>query len=77
MNDEKIQLDGFNSLLAFANNQNKEVDKIEIDKLKHFPKHKFKLYSGERLEDMVQSVKEYGVLLPIIVWENNGEFIIL
>ena len=77
MNDEKMPLDDFNSLLAFANNQNKEVDKIEINKLKHFPNHKFKLYSGERLEDMIQSVKEYGVLLPIIVWENNNEFIIL
>ena len=77
MNNEKMPLDDFNSLLAFANNQNKEVDKIEINKLKHFPNHKFKLYSGERLEDMIQSVKEYGVLLPIIVWENNNEFIIL
>ena len=77
MNNEKMPLDDFNSLLAFANNQNKEVDKIEIVKLKHFPNHKFKLYSGERLEDMIQSVKEYGVLLPIIVWENNNEYIIL
>ena len=77
MNNEKMPLDDFNSLLAFANNQNKEVDKIEINKLKHFPNHKFKLYSGQRLEDMIQSVKEYGVLLPIIVWENNNEFIIL
>ena len=77
MNDEKMPLDDFNSLLAFANNQIKEVDKIEINKLKHFPNHKFKLYTGERLEDMIQSVKEYGVLLPIIVWENNNEYIIL
>ena len=77
MNNEKMPLDDFNSLLAFANNQEKEVDKIEIDKLKHFPNHKFKLYSGQRLEDMIQSVKEYGVLLPIIVWENNNEYIIL
>lgn len=77
MNNEKMPLDDFNSLLAFANNQAKEVDKIEIDKLKHFPNHKFKLYSGQRLEDMIQSVKEYGVILPIIVWENNNEYIIL
>ena len=77
MNDEKMPLDDFNSLLAFANNQIKEVNKIEINKLKHFPNHKFKLYTGERLEDMIQSVKEYGVLLPIIVWENNNEYIIL
>lgn len=26
---------------------------------------------------MIQSLKEYGVLLPIIVWKNNNEYIIL
>ena len=74
-----MQLDDFNTLLSFATGQanNKEIEKIEIEKLKHFPNHKFKLYTGERLENMIQSVKEYGVLLPIIVWENNNEYIIL
>ena len=74
-----MQLDDFNTLLSFATGQanNKEIEKIEIEKLKHFPNHKFKLYTGERLENMIQSVKEYGVLLPIIVWENNYEYIIL
>lgn len=79
MSDDKMQLDDFNTLLSFATGQanNKEIEKIEIEKLKHFPNHKFKLYTGERLENMIQSVKEYGVLLPIIVWENNNEYIIL
>lgn len=79
MSDDKMQLDDFNTLLSFATGQanNKEIEKFEIEKLKHFPNHKFKLYTGERLENMIQSVKEYGVLLPIIVWENNYEYIIL
>ena len=73
-----MQLDDFNTLLSFTAKQNKkETEKIQIEKLKSFPNHKFKLYSGERLEDMIQSVKEYGVLLPIIVWKNNNEYIIL
>lgn len=29
--------------------------------------HPFRLYEGERLEDMVQSIREYGVLNPVIV----------
>lgn len=33
----------------------------------HGSNHKFELYSGERLEDMVASIKENGVLSPIIV----------
>ena len=73
-----MQLDDFNTLLSFTAKQNKkETEKIQIEKLKSFPNHKFKLYSGERLEDMIQSVKEYGILLPIIVWKNNNEHIIL
>lgn len=73
-----MYLDDFNTLLSFASKQNKkETEKIQIEKLKSFPNHKFKLYSGERLEDMIQSVKEYGILLPIIVWKNNNEHIIL
>jgi ParB family chromosome partitioning protein len=38
-----------------------------IDDLVPFPDHPFKLYEGERLNDMVRSVKELGVLLPVIV----------
>jgi ParB family chromosome partitioning protein len=40
--------------------------------------HKFTLYEGERLDDMVQSVKENGVLIPIIVQPTeNGKYEIL
>ena len=71
--------DNFTKMLNYATGQvvEKEIDKIEIEKLAPFPQHKFKLYSGERLENMVQSIKEYGVLLPIIVWKNNNDYIIL
>lgn len=79
MNNDKIKLDDFNTLLNFATKQAsiKEIEKIEVEKLKPFPNHKFKLYTGERFENMVESVKEYGVLVPIIVWENDNEYIIL
>lgn len=78
MNNTDKYLEEFNELLKFtANEDKKQTEKIQIGMLKHFPNHKFKLYTGERFEDMVESVKEYGVLLPIIVWENNNEYIIL
>ncbi|MDE6357051.1 MAG: ParB N-terminal domain-containing protein, partial [Eubacteriales bacterium] len=78
MSNDRMQVDDFNELLRCATEQtSKETEKIEIEKLKHFPNHKFKLYTGERFENMVESVKEYGVLLPIIAWENNYEYIIL
>jgi ParB family chromosome partitioning protein len=40
---------------------------INIDLLMPFSKHPFTLYDGERLEDMVESIKNNGVIIPIIV----------
>lgn len=39
---------------------------VEIEKLKPFRRHPFKLYEGERLDDMVESIRINGVLVPII-----------
>lgn len=52
----------------------KEVD---IDQLVPFSKHPFKLYEGERFDDMVQSIKEYGILAPLIVRPLGLQFEIL
>lgn len=78
--NNKIELDDFNTMLNFATGQVKaygEPEKIEIELLKPFPKHKFKLYTGKRFEDMVESINQYGVIVPIVVWKNENEFIIL
>lgn len=40
---------------------------IAIQSLTPFPGHPFKLYEGERLDDMVDSIKKYGILVPVIV----------
>lgn len=51
---------------------------FHIDSLKPFPEHKFRLYQGGRLEEMVQSVEEFGVLMPLIVWKTEtGDHFIL
>ena len=40
---------------------------LALDKLHPFKSHPFKLYTGQRLDDMVESVKANGVIVPIIV----------
>ena len=40
---------------------------IPVEEIHSFHDHPFRLYEGERLEDMVQSIREYGVLNPVIV----------
>lgn len=54
------------------------VTEIEISKLVPFANHPFKLYEGERLSDMVTSVKELGVILPVVVRpKEDGSYEIL
>ena len=42
------------------------VEQIAIDSIKAFHNHPFHLYEGERLNDMVESIREHGVLNPVI-----------
>ena len=44
---------------------------LPIDSIHPFSHHPFRLYEGERLDDMVESIKEHGVLTPVIVREDT------
>lgn len=54
-----------------------QVKQIPCDMLIPYHNHKFELYSGERLDDMVESIKDNGVLIPIIVQPLSGQYEIL
>lgn len=43
------------------------VQMLPVKSIQPFHDHPFHLYEGERLEDMIASVKEHGVLNPVIV----------
>jgi ParB family chromosome partitioning protein len=45
----------------------KGVQMLPVDGIRPFHNHPFRLYEGERLDDMVESVREHGVLVPAIV----------
>ncbi len=47
--------------------QTAQTSEIPLDMLVPYHNHKFTLYEGERLEDMVRSIAKNGVLVPIIV----------
>ena len=52
---------------ADLNNSRMNIVEIKVEGLHMFKGHPFKLYEGERLEQMVQSIKDFGVITPIIV----------
>lgn len=50
---------------------------LEFYLMEDFPNHKFILYDGQRLNDMVDSIKQFGILTPLIIWKHNGKHTIL
>ena len=50
------------------------VQLIPIEKVRAFKDHPFRLYEGERLDDMVQSVRDHGILNPVIVRKVYGGY---
>lgn len=44
-----------------------KVEQIDIGKITDFPDHPFKVTNDEKMKEMVNSVKEYGVIMPVIV----------
>lgn len=58
--------------------QENQIKQIPVDMLVPYHNHKFTLYEGERLDDMVESIRKNGVMTPIIVQPlENGNYEIL
>lgn len=50
------------------------IQLIQIKNIQPFHDHPFHLYEGERLEDMIASVKEHGILNPVIAQKIDGGY---
>lgn len=50
---------------------------LDFDEMVDFSAHRFKLYQGKRLEDMVDSIRDFGILEPLIIWHKDGKHILL
>ncbi len=44
-----------------------KVEEIDISKISDFPNHPFKVKDDDKMKEMVKSIKQYGVILPVIV----------
>lgn len=47
------------------------IAELPLDKLVPFPNHPFKVLDDEKMQETVDSIKEYGVLVPILVRPKN------
>ena len=44
-----------------------KVEEIDVSKITDFPDHPFKVQNDDKMKEMVKSIKEYGVIVPVIV----------
>ena len=44
-----------------------KVQEINISDISDFPEHPFKVNDDDKMQEMVKSIKEYGVILRVIV----------
>ena len=69
---EKIKLTSIDELLGVVNEES--AMEIEIDKIKSFAGHPFKVIDDEKMQDLIESISESGVLTPVLIRpvQNDG-----
>ena len=69
--EQKMKLPKLDDLFTSQEQRDYEnaekVEEIDISKISNFPDHPFKVVNDDKMEEMVKSVKEYGVIIPVIV----------
>ncbi len=67
----KIQMTSFEDLFKVEdsgdNTGGEKIREIAVKELLAFQNHPFRVSDDEKMQDMVQSIKEYGVLNPLLV----------
>lgn len=76
--NKKIALTRYDDLFVSSDQPNaiptEMITSLPVDQLHPFANHPFKLYTEEKMQDMVDSIAKYGVLTPILVRpQANGE----
>lgn len=69
---EKIKLTSIEELLGVPNEE--VASEIEIEKIKGFQNHPFKVLDDEKMTELVESVKEKGILTPVLVRPTGDEY---
>lgn len=73
-----MKLKSFEEIVSKNNDSSKtDIKTLRIDKLHSFKEHPFKVLDDEDMEDLVESIKECGVLEPIMVREDKDGFEII
>ncbi|MEG0895866.1 MAG: ParB/RepB/Spo0J family partition protein, partial [Oscillospiraceae bacterium] len=64
-------LSKFKTASEIFDKTDQSIDILPLDKLLPYSKHPFKIRDGERLDELTESIKEQGILVPLIVRVHN------
>lgn len=68
---EKVRLTSIDELLGVVNEES--AMEIEISRIHPFKDHPFKVLDDDRMQDLVESVKENGILTPVLIRPADGD----
>ncbi len=68
---EKIKLTSYDELLG-VNNENEGTKELDINLLREFENHPFKVLDDERMGELVSPIRERGILSPILVRKKDN-----
>ena len=64
---QKIHFQTVDELLGAPEHDNKGAEDIEISKILPFNNHPFKVLDDDKMDELVESIKQNGVLTPVLV----------
>ena len=67
---EKIAVKSYEDIFSPTHSEGQQANNggtLPMDQLHPFKHHPFKLYNKEKMQEMVESIKQNGVLMPILV----------
>ena len=73
---EKIKMPTLDELMGISGEEN--ANELEINRIHNFANHPFKVVDDEEMDDLVESIKKNGILVPVLVRpdaDNNYEMI--
>lgn len=71
----KIKIDSFDDLFGCPSEQDvseEQIFKAPLSAIHTFKNHPFRVVDDEKMYEMTESIRQYGVLVPIIVRPRNG-----
>lgn len=67
----KIKLKGVDTLFGIEESEQDGVQEVRLSELKPFEDHPFRVIRDEKMEDLIESISEHGVLVPGLARPNT------